>query len=295
MKKIRHLIEYAGLRTALFALGCLSLNSSVKLARGVAGIWFRLHGSRRRTAMDNIRRAGITTDDRECRRIASESFKHFATLTVESIKSDGLITSETWRDIVDVEMPPETAAVLTDPSKGIIVASAHLGNWEIAGQLSSFMKPVVAIARNMNNPYVDRYVKERSPRTRFRTTPKHDTNARRLLSVLKDKETLVILFDQHARDTGMMLDFFGIPASTHTSPAVIHLATKAPLCFGYCLRLGPMKYRLIFTPLIQHPRTANKDDDIRIIMQALIGHLEAAIRKNPEQYMWAHRRWRNLK
>lgn len=292
MRTIRHYIEYLAARFGLFLLDNMSAERAAGLARLLADVWFFLNGARRSTAIANIRRAGIAQDEAACRRIARESFRHFGVLIVESLMSDKSFREDNWKQLVELEIAPEALDVLNNPGKGMILASGHFGNWEIAAQLLSFMKPVVGITRDMNNPYTDRLMKERKPRNRFRLTPKHDAETGRFLSILKNGEILALLIDQHARDHGMMIEFFGIPASTHTSPALLHLVTKTPLCFGYCLRTGPMKYRMVLDPPLRFTRTGNRENDVKAIMQSLTASLESVIRQHPEQYLWAHRRWR---
>ena len=106
---------------------------------------------------------------------------------------------------------------------------------------------------------------------------------------------LAILLDQHARKGGVVVDFFGRPASTHRSAAVLHLATGAPLCFGACIRTGPMKFRIRLAALIRHTSTGNHKQDVQSILERLTHELEARIRTDPEQYLWAHRRWRDVR
>ena len=292
--RIRHLLEYLGFRVALFLLDRLSLSGAQKFASRLADSWYLLNSSRRRTAKDNILRSGITDNPAEVNRIAHESFRHFGLLIVESLKSEEVFNEDNWRSRVEMDISPETMAVLNNPKQGMILVSGHIGNWEVAAQLLSYIKPVVGITRNMNNPYTNRLMKKRKPRNRFRLTQKHDASTGRFLSVLRNGEVLALMIDQHARDRGMMIDFFGTPAATHTSPALLHLVTGAPLCFGYCLRMGPMSYRMKALEPISHKPTGNREQDVRAILEKLNGELEKIIRENPEQYLWAHRRWRNL-
>jgi len=139
----------------------------------------------------------------------------------------------------------------------------------------------------------DRLIKKRQPRHRFSLTPKYNTDIRRLLATLGEGHILALMTDQHARKNGMMVDFFGIPAATYTSAALLHLVTGTPLCFGYCARTGVMKYRIVAGPPIKVEPTGNKEGDIRRILESIHGQLESAIRDYPEQYLWAHRRWRD--
>lgn len=292
MKKIRYLIEYVVLVPVFLLIDLLPVSVTGAIARRIADIFFFLDGKRRRVASNNILQAGITTNASEARNIARNSFRHFAVLIVESLNSGKRFSEDNWEKKLDATIHPDAEAILRKPGQGVIVASGHIGNWEIAAQLLSHIKPFVGIARGMNNPYVGRLIKKRQPRNRFRTTPKHDADMGRLLRTLKDGECLAILMDQHARKGGVMIDFMGRPASTHTSAAMLHLVTKAPICFASCIRTGPMQFTLnVNAPLIHEP-TGNRRHDVETIMKKLTANLEDVVRKHPEQYLWAHRRWR---
>lgn len=290
--QLRYLIEYAGLRFLLWLVDTLPYGPLERFFSGLARLWFLLDARRRRIAVDNLLKSGITADEREARRIAGESFRHFGLLVLESLKSDRVLNETNWRDNVEMDIPPETMALLEEPGRGVLLVSGHLGNWEVAAQLVSFIKPVVGIARNFDNPYTHRLMENRKPRNRYRMTPKHDLDMGRLISVVKHGEILGILIDQHARTGGMRIDFLGRPASTFTSPAMLHLVTRIPLVFGSCIRTGPMRYRFKATaPIIQKP-TGNREADTRRLLETLTKELECAVRENPSQYLWAHRRWK---
>ena len=75
--------------------------------------------------------------------------------------------------------------------------------------------------------------------------------------MLRKGEALALLTDQHAFSRGMMVDFFGHPASTHTTAAMLHLVTRAPLTFAWCRRTGVMSFELGTTELIRRERSGD--------------------------------------
>lgn len=290
--KLQHIAEYALARLACALFDRISLVTADRIAERGADLFFRLHALRRRIAVDNLLKSGVARDMTEAVRIARASFRHFAVLLTETLKSGEYFTEQNWRERIRLDIHPDTMALLEKPGQGLMLVSGHFGNWEIAAQMVSYIKPVVGIARRMDNPLTDRLMKEHLPRNRFSLTPKNDADPRRLLDILKRGEVLAILADQHARQKDMILPFFGRPAYTHTSPARLHLITRTPLAFGYCLRTGPMQYILHFDAPIIHPRTGNREADVRAILEKLTASLEHVVRQYPEQYLWAHRRWK---
>ncbi|MEM7395297.1 MAG: lysophospholipid acyltransferase family protein [Verrucomicrobiota bacterium] len=292
---LRHRLEYVGVRFVLLLSDLLPLSVSGWVVRRLADAWFFFDRSRRRVAQENIRRAGVAEEASVVRGLARDSFRHFGMLLLESVQSGRVYTEENWREKIDLDFHPEAQKLLDDPKQGVLLVSGHIGNWEIAAQLVSFIKPVHGVTRPMNNPLVEKLVLERKPKNKFRITPKYDANALRFLSFLKQGDVLALLTDQHARSHGMWVDFFGVPASTHTTPAMLHLVTKTPICFGVCIRTGPMTYRFSANEPIRIQSSGDREQDVKTILEAINAQLEKEIRAHPEQYLWAHRRWRTPK
>lgn len=292
--RARYLVEYAGIRLALALADTLPIGLQLSLARGVGSAAYGGLTERRRIAEANILRAGITDDPNEARRIAKASFQHFAKLGVETLRYSRRATTEDWASYLDLQIPEATEALLQDPKAGMLLVSAHLGNWEVAGQALSFRKPVVAIARTMNNPYAQRLLESRNFRMNMEIIPRHRKGMGRfLVNSMRAGKALAIMFDQHARTHGRAIEFFGRPASTHTTPAVMHLATHRPIVMGTAVRTGSMTFRILLSEPIVHPRTPDREGDIAAILTDLNQRLETWIRQTPEQYLWAHRRWRD--
>ena len=289
---IRHGLEYAVVLTVLFAVDLLPLTASEWIIRRLADAWFMMDGKRRRIAAENIQRCGISESPSEIRSIARASFQHVGVLILDSLKSGQVYSAQNWKDRVELDIDAEAMRLLEDSGQGIILVSGHVGNWEIAAQLLSFVKPVTGVTRPMNNPYVETLVQKRKPRNQFKLTPKYHANALRYLSVLKSGEVLALLTDQHAQSHGMMIEFFGVPAATHTTPAMLHLVSRAPLCLGVCIRRGPMDYLLRAGKPIRFEPTGDREADVRAILEMINRALEQVIREYPAQYLWAHRRWR---
>jgi len=258
----------------------------------MADVWWLIDPARRRIATDNILLAGIETERDRAVRIAKASVRHMGLVVAESLKSSLLIEGELWREHVELEIPSRVRSVLEEPGRGMIVVSGHLGNWELAAHLLSRWKPVSGVTRRMDNPWVERLVQRRKPRYAFEPIPKLAADAARFVSVLDQGKILALLNDQYAGRLGMEVDFFGHPAKTFTIPAMLHLVTRAPLCFASCRRIAPRRFVLSFSDLIEHRRTGDRKADVRAILETLNAHLEAAIRLAPDQYLWGHRRWR---
>ena len=288
----QNVVEYVGASIALTWVDHAPLGLSLAGARILGDLAYASLGRRRRLSIDNILRAGITADRREARRIARASFRHFSLLMVESLAATRELTPETFDRHVETSPPEATRALLDDPSQGVIFVTPHLGSWEVTGSALSLMKPLVAVARRMDNPLFTGLMRRRNPRRAMEIVEKHSPDRMSLLRALRSGKGLALLVDQHAASNGIVVPFFGIPASTVTSPARLHLATKCPIVCGYGRRVGPLRIRITFSEPIRYTPTADRDADVRRITADLNVRLEAYIRECPEQYLWSHRRWR---
>ncbi len=292
LRQLRYSLEYHFVLRALTWLENHSFEECSERARRLARTWFAIDRKRRRISIGNVLKAGITSDEKRAEEIAREALENFALVAVESIKSRDIITKENWLTEVDVDMPDESMQLLKKEGQGVLLLSAHIGNWEVAARLLSFLKPVTGITRDAKNPRVNELMQRFKPSENFTLTPKHSVDSTRLLSVLKKGEVLALLIDQYAMSYGVRLPFFGHVTSVHKSPAMLHLVTRTPIVYGLCLRTAPMKFRVEVSEPLVFPATGNRANDIEKILLDLTARTEDAIRRYPEQYLWAHNRWR---
>ena len=113
-----------------------------------------------------------------------------ALVIVESLRSTDFLDDAHISEHLQTRIPDDVLSALNDPNQGLIIASGHFGNWEVAGHWVSRFKPVAGITRAMNNPYVENLVKKRKSRYRFRPIPKHDGNTGRFLEVLEGRRAI---------------------------------------------------------------------------------------------------------
>ena len=246
---------------------------------------------RQKLAIENILAAQITDDWEEARQIAKKSWGHLAGHIMEALFVPQVITAENWREHLDVTTDADPAAVkllLDTPDTPILLASGHHGVWEAATNMISFVRPMIAIARVMNNKFVQNWMHKHHFRGRITVIDKNHGFTPDILNQWKEeKAAMTILMDQHTSG-GKMLTFLGRPAKTFTSVTRLAMRTGYPIVVGTFVRTAPYQYRLVGDA----PVSFTKGDDLEKSTQLLNDRIGAAIRKYPEQYLWAHRRWR---
>jgi KDO2-lipid IV(A) lauroyltransferase len=172
--------------------------------------------------------------------------------------------------------------------KGVLFATAHLGNWELSAFAHALLtEPMHVVVRPLDNPGIDRVVEKRRTMSGNAIIQKKDA-ARSILRALSRNEAVGILIDQNASlDEGVFVDFFGVRACAGAAFARLANHTGAAVIPGFALWSdAEQKYVLKFYPILE--MTGDIDaDTVRIHAQ-----LEQVIRAYPDQWLWIHRRWK---
>lgn len=257
-----------------------------------AGLLWPFFFRRRRLSVENILKCGVTADPAEARKIAKRAWGHLAGHVCEALCVPNVITKDDWRGHLDVttDAHPEVAKLLLDsPETPILLVSSHHGVWEAATNLLSFARPMIAVARVMNNRFVAGWMKKHHFRGPVTVIDKNRGFTSGILRQwVETNAAMTILMDQHTKK-GLPLRFFGRPARTFTSATRLAIRTGYPVVVGSFVRTAPYQYRLVGGEPLRFP----KDADRAVATQLLNDRLEEAIRRYPEQYLWSHRRWRD--
>ncbi len=298
IKKINAYLQYLLIRFAGLLYGMVPASKAYNIGRTFTGLFYPLLRKRRAVAIDNILKAKITDSPEEADRIARRAFAHLGGHLCEAFKVGRVVHRDNWREHISYECPKSAHDLLfKELEQPFILLTAHLGTWEAAVSILPFVRPMIAIARKMNNPLVESFMRKNHFRGDVTIIDKNKGFTSGALKEWKrSAAALTIVMDQHAgRKTGMAVDFMGRQAITHTSPARLHLRSGMPVIVGAVIREGPFKYKLVGGEPIRFKPTDNRDADIKELLTLFNLRLEKIIRQYPEQYLWAHNRWRSIK
>ncbi len=152
--------------------------------------------------------------------------------------------------------------------------------------------PINAVARPVDNPMLERLLSRLRSRWGNRVVRKGGA-LREVLKLLKRGETVGFLLDQNvAIDQGVFVNFFGRPACTHKTLALLALKTGAVVLPVFTFREEGNGHRITVELPVSLEETGDTERDLVVNTQKFTSLIESYIRKHPDQWLWVHRRWK---
>lgn len=259
--------------------------------RIVGLIFYCLDKRHRLIALTNLTTAfGPECTSTELKRIARKSFMHFGELFAEIIKFPRL--KEEKKSKLFLVEGEENLQEALSKEKGVLLFSAHYGNWEIAPYFLTKKGKMSVVARPLDNRFLEAQLLKLRERLGTKVIYKHQAT-KQILQSLRGKEMVALLIDQNVlRSQAVFVDFFGKKAATTPSLAAFFLRTRSPVLPVFCYPTSSHIYQLKIFPPIKISLEEEYDQDILKITQICTNIIEDQIRKNPYYWLWFHNRWK---
>jgi KDO2-lipid IV(A) lauroyltransferase len=272
------------------ALGVLPWRAAVALGAAAGEVAYRLR-IRRRVVFGNLALAFPDWSMSERRRVAHQTYLNAGRMFVECLLLPTL-SPEQMDKLVEGVDGLGFAEIVGAGHKALVGLTGHMGNWELMGayfarhgyRFKVFVKP-------LHNPHVEAALLE--ARRRCGLDVIHASEGLKpALHHLREGGALAFLADQDARNAGIAVPFFGVPASTVLGPAVFSVLGKVPILPIFAIRVSPTRHRFVIFPAIEPVAGEKRAAAMDRLTRAHVEVLEHIVRKHPEQYFWFHRRWK---
>ena len=298
-RALRHRIEYLFLRAVAGVCAVLPEVLADRAGAGLGWVVARVGRPRWTVVRDHLRRAFPEADEGWRRDVGRRCYVHLGAEAVAVFRLAGMGRRRVRERTRVTGLEVVEAAVRE--GRGVILLSAHLGNWEVGGAaLVARGFPIDVVVARQRNQRFDRYLTRSRERLGFGIIPRSE-GRRGVLAALKAGRLAGILGDQDARRAGVFVDFFGHPASTARGPAVLALRSGALVVTLFAVRLPGWKprYHVYLEALDEEAvkgapgggrggRTAR----VAAMTQAFTTRIEEYVRRYPDQYFWLHKRWK---
>jgi KDO2-lipid IV(A) lauroyltransferase len=285
-KPARQYLDYLSAR-ALFAVLCfLPTSLAAGAARILTAALDRALPKLRRVARINLAFAMPELGAEAREQLIDGVFRSVARILVAIAKFPGIRSGNVSRWIRYEGLEHYLRA--KEKGRGILVATAHLGNWELSAFAHALMtEPMGVLVRPLDNAKIDSWLERRRELSGNTVIAKQDA-ARLVLRALKDNRAVGMLIDQNTLPSeGVFVNFFGKPACAASGFVRLAEHSGAAVIPGFAFwNECERRYVLRFYPEISMSGSLEAD------AQAIHSFFETVIREYPDQWLWIHRRWK---
>ena len=228
-------------------------------------------------------------DDKEIARIRVWMFRNFAKYLVDFFRFQNIDKGYIKRN-VRIENAHYFDQALSK-GKGVIVLTAHLGNWELGGVvIAQSGYPLWAVVLPHKHKKVNDFFNYQRESKGIYVI--HLGKAvRQSLRILQENKALALVGDRDFTETGIVSDFFGKPTFFPEGPAALSLKTGATIVPGFMVRNEDDTFTLSIEKPIEFTPTGNKDKDEIAIIAKYKNIFEDYIRRFPDQWYMFKKFW----
>jgi len=232
---------------------------------------------------------GPNSDPGEATRLTRAAFANYARYMVDLVRMP-LMNQRELRDSIRIDGWEHVEAAF-NIGKGVVFATGHIGNWDLAGAaFAASGRPVSALVETLQPARWNARVQRTRVAAGVKAIP-IESGVREMLSALRKREGLAVLVDRPLTSEGVPVTFFGrttrVPGGAATlalrtgSPVVPAALVRNPHGTGYLAHIGP--------PIVGAGGDAAAE--VQQVMQRIMSWLEGIIRAYPDQWFMFRQMW----
>lgn len=287
--------QYFAARLAEMCFVMRPAEANVRTAGWLGRQAYRLSARHRARAMHNLNMAFPLLSPAQRADIARGSFEHLFKLLAEIAHTPRMLHRDSWPRRARFNIAEIAPVVeLLNAGKPVLMLTGHFGNWEVLGTLlAMFGYPVHAVARPLDNRLVNDWLTGIRERHGLKLITKTDATDH-MIAALNGGGALGFIADQNAGERGVFVPFFGRLASTFKSIGLLAISRNLPIICGYTIRASDrIDYEVGATDIIRPQDWRDQPDPLFYVTARYTRAIETMVRRNPTQYLWAHRRWKS--
>lgn len=289
--RTKHIVEYCLLRGIVGTMTILPYRLALGLGWLMAGISFLVARGRMNVAARRIQRVfGRRFSWRQRQWIAWRAWRNICFNAVETMRiplltADKVKRLTAWEDIRRV-------AEVRPPGKGLVIAVAHMGNWEQTGiALTLLGVPLFTLARRQKNPLTDAYLNRMREHTGMEVILQDSRALVGIVHRLRSGKILAMLPDIRAKTKSVTVRFLGAETQLPVGMALFAREAGVPILPGILTRAGWSRHCWRACPPVYPDPAREKEADWQRMTQEVMNFFDQAIREHPEQYFWFNKRW----
>ncbi|MDR2848411.1 MAG: lysophospholipid acyltransferase family protein [Bacteroidales bacterium] len=284
------LISYLLFYSVCWLLALLPLRALYVLSDMLYPLLRYVASYRRKVILENLRNAFPEKTAQEHEKIMGQFYHFMCDLFVETIKTIHISEKEMHRRIRWHN--PEKVEEWYSKGKNIYFIAGHYGNWEWAASAERVVPYLyVPLYHPLENKYFDRFYYRL--RTKYGADPIASNMVVRAINKYKDENQLALLYflaDQAplSHPTNYWTTFLHQESAIFLGPEKLARKYNAAVAFAEVRRVKRGYYEVYVTPIAENAAETAEYE----ITNRHVELLEEAIRREPQYWLWSHRRWK---
>jgi len=274
-------------------VSCLPRSWELALGPRLGRLALRFDSRRRRIAYDNIRHCLPELGEAGWQRLLRENYEHYGILAFELLHIFSPLPGHYRRYVVKNAVADniEVFQRLDSLGKGTIAVTGHFANWEMMAIGGVRGMNVLVTGKTVKPAWLNRKLVAARESCNVRTA-----SGKRILPEIlrwaKAGNTSAFIVDQYlAPPAGVPVEFFGVKADTQGAVGLAASRTGSPIFMVFTRRDARGVIHDVFEEVALTPEELA--DPIKAT-QAVVRRVELWLRQNPAQWLWVHRRFKNV-
>lgn len=267
--------------------------SAQVLGRTAGWLLYSMDRTRRAITQRNIQFVHPDWTPVKVRHFARRVYGQFGLTLVEMIRTARL-APEVFRRYLRVDGEAYIRAAVAE-GRGIIVISAHIGNWETALQFYSlyFGQTMTAVYKPLKVGWADQWLRNYRSRFGNRLIDRRGAMGE-MTGALRGRGTVGLMIDMARNKQGVPVNFIDHPTTATPAAAMLALRCKSPVMPLFGLRGADGRLTLRIEPPVEIQRTGDLRHDLQVNTQRMIDIVVKVIDRHPEQWYWMQKRWKSF-
>jgi len=284
-------VAYVLVRVLNIIFSVLPVSFTLWLGRRLGVVAFWVNKKRRLIAYANLKAAFANEKSpKELRAITRRVYQNMVQTFMEVLNLTKVNRKyvDKYVDIVNMERIENAAK----SGRGTVLLTAHFGDWELSSLVSAAVGfPITVLVREQKMKRLNEVLNRLRESNGCKVISK-GMDVKNLIRTLRDKEIVGILADQDAGKSGMLVNFFGRPTSSHYGSLEIAKRTDSIILPTFIMRTHGPYHKLFLEEYIDF-RNMQSEDSVRDNLQKYMSLLEKYVRQYPDQWLWLHKRWKS--
>ncbi|MDL1967142.1 MAG: lysophospholipid acyltransferase family protein [Deltaproteobacteria bacterium] len=263
----------------------------VKAGNILGSLAYLLDARHRRIVRRNLKFTHPQWSDNHIRKLTLRIFQNMG-ITILEICQTAFFSKEDILSKVRIK-GKENLLNTTKSPKGVIMISAHIGNWEMSHLFVSIyiQKSLLVVVQNQPD-IIERIIHKLRTSTGNTIISKKGAMTKLVRTLRKGKMVGLLIDQGTSRREGVDVTFFG--RNTYATHAASLLAARynCPVLPVYCIRESDSKLTVVVEPPLKLHKTDNVRSDLQTNTQIMTDSVEKMVSLYPEQWLWSHKRWK---